>query len=304
MSGPQGERGVAILIAMVILALGASITSAMLWQRSIAVDRAAELRAQTQAYYYDLGAEAWVAQILKRDAGKPDTLGSNWAQQLPPLPVDGGALLGHVEDLEGRFNINDLIDQHGNEDTVAFAALQHLLDALGIDPALANPILDWVDPNDIPRPTDGAETAYYGTLDPPYASANQPLVSPSSLLLVKGITPKIYARLAPYITALPVRTPVNINTAPAPVLAAVVPDLGLSQARDIVESRGKNGFQTVQQFLGMIPGKVVFPLTLHSNFFLLQVTTTIGSTQLTMSTLLYRNQQGMTQSIMRSFGPV
>jgi general secretion pathway protein K len=295
------ERGVALLIALLVLAIAAGIGGAMLWDRSLAVHRSALLGAQTQAYEYDLGAESWVEQILKRDIGKPDTLGSDWAQQLPPLPVQGGALLGHVEDLEARFNLNTLINSQGKEDTAAFAAFQRLFSALNIDPCLANSVLDWVDPNDIPRPDCGAETNYYGTLDPPYGSANAPFVSSTTLLQIKGITPKIYAALAPYVTALPVATPVNINTAPAPVLAAVVPDLSLAEARSLVDSRGTKGFESVDQFKQLVQKDTPFPLTVNSQFFLLQVTTVIGSTQLTLYSVLYRNDQGLTESIARSF---
>lgn len=301
---PARERGVALLIAMIILALGASITSAVIWQRSIAVERTALLQAQAQAYLYDLGAEAWVDQILTRSAGKNDTLDSPWAQQLPPLPIQGGALLGHVEDLQGRFNLNDLVDTQGHEDTVAFAAFQRLLSALGIDPGLADTILDWEDPDDIPRPSNGAETGYYSSLDPPYASANQPFVSPTSLLLIKGITPKIYERLAPYVAALPLSTPINVNTASAPVIAALVPHMSLEKARELVQTRGKKGFENYQQFQSLVPEKVVMPVSLASSFFLLQVTTTIGSTQLTLYSVLYRDKQGMTHSIFRSFAPI
>lgn len=304
LSAPKRERGVALLIALLVLALAAGIGGAMLWDRSLSVHRAALLSAQTQAYEYDLGAESWVEQILQRDAGKPDTLGSDWAKKLPPLPIQGGALLGQVEDLEGRFNLNSLVDSRGKEDTVAFAAFQRLLAALKIDPCLANTILDWVDADDIPRADCGAETNYYGTLDPPYGSANAPFVSTTSLLLIKGITPKIYAALAPYVTALPVATPVNINTASAPVLAAVVPDLSLAEAQNLVQTRGTRGFESVQQFQQLVQQNVVYPLTTSSEFFLLQVTTVIGSTQFTLYSVLYRNEQGATKSIARSFTPI
>lgn len=303
-STPKRERGVALLIAMLVLAVAAGIGGTILWDRSLAVHRSALLSAQTQAYEYDLGAESWVEQILRRDAGKPATLGSDWAQRLPPLPVQGGALVGSVEDLQGRFNLNTLVNSQGKEDTVAFAAFQRLFAALNINPCLANAVLDWEDPNDIPRPDCGAETNYYGTLDPPYGPANAPFVSTTTLLLIKGITPKIYAALAPYVTALPVATPININTAPAPVLAAVVPDLSLAEAQNLVQSRGTRGFESVDQFKQLVQQNVVYPLTIDSQYFLLKVTTVIGSTKFSLYSVLYRDQQGATESIARSFTPI
>lgn len=303
-SRPRRERGVAIIMALLILAVAAGISSTVAWELSTATHRSTVLSAQRQGYEYDLGAESWVEQILKRDAGKADTLGSDWAQQLPPLPIQGGALVGHVEDLEGRFNLNTLVDDRGKENTVAFAAFQRLLAALNIDPCLANTVLDWVDADDIPRADCGAETNYYGTLDPPYGSANAPFVSATTLLQIKGITPKIYAALAPYVTALPVATPVNINTAPAPVLAAVVPDLSLAEAQNLVQTRGTRGFESVDQFKQLVQQNVVYPLAISSRFFLLQVTTVIGSTKFTLYSVLFRNEQGATESIARSFTPI
>jgi len=298
------QRGVALLIAMVILALAASITSAILWDRGLSVHRSALIAAQGQAWQYDLGAEAWVEQILRRSADKNDTLGSPWAQHLPPLPVLGGAIRGGVEDLQGRFNLNNLVGQDGKTDGTAFAALKRLLSLLQIDPNIASAIVDWEDPDDNVTNPGGAESGYYAGLDPAYAPADAPFVSVSSLRLVKGVTPQVYARLAPYVSALPVATSLNINTAPAPVLAAVVPQLTLAKAKVLVEQRGNNGFSSIADFKDAVHRKIDFPLSLKSSYFLLSVTTTIGSTQLSLYSVLYRGEQDQVQAIVRSFTPI
>ncbi|MGH8127982.1 MAG: type II secretion system minor pseudopilin GspK [Gammaproteobacteria bacterium] len=294
------QRGVALLIALVILALGASITSAMLWDRGLAVYRTTLISAQRQAWQYDLGAEAWVEQILRRSAGKNDTLSSPWAQHLPPLPVLGGAIRGGVEDLQGRFNLNNLVATNGKADPAAVAALKRLLALLQIDPSIASAIVDWEDPDDDVTNPGGAESGYYASLDPAYAPTNGPFVSITSLRLVKGITPAIYARLAPYVSALPTATALNINTAPAMVLAAVVPDFSLDKAKTLAAQRGKNGFQSIADFQNQVQRKISFPLTLQSSYFLLTVITTIGSTQLSLYSVLYRNTQDQVQTIARS----
>ncbi|MGH9485505.1 MAG: type II secretion system minor pseudopilin GspK, partial [Terriglobales bacterium] len=289
-----------LLIALVILALGASITSAMLWDRGLAVYRSTLISAQRQAWQYDLGAEAWVEQILRRSADKNDTLSSPWAQHLPPLPVLGGAIRGGVEDLQGRFNLNNLVATNGKADAAAVAALKRLLALLQIDPNIASAIVDWEDPDDDVTDPGGAESGYYASLDPAYAPTNGPFVSITSLRLVKGITPAIYTRLAPYVSALPVATALNINTAPATVLAAVVPDFSLDKARALVAQRGDNGFSSVADFQSRTQRKIAFPLTLQSSYFLLTVTTTIGTTQLSLYSVLYRNTQDQVQTIARS----
>lgn len=295
------QRGVALLIALLILALGASISSAMLWERNLATNRSALLLTQSQAWQYDLGAEAWAQQILRRSFGKNDTLGSTWAKQLPPLPIQGGALTGHIEDLEGRFNLNNLINTDGKLNQEAYASLQRLLQALEIPPQIANAIVDWEDPDDKVRSPGGAESGYYASLDPVYAPADAPFVSVTSLRLVRGVTPAIYARLAPYLCALPVATPVNINTASAPVLAAITPGTTLAQAQQLVKMRGQNGYQSVQAYEQVAQRKLKFPVTLKSSFFLLTVTTSIGNTRLSLYSVIYRNQRGLTRPIERSF---
>ncbi len=305
MNSPGGrERGVAILMAMVILALAAGITSALIWDRSLSVHRSSVISAQRQAWQYDLGAEAWVEQILKRSAGKNDTLDSPWAQQLPPLPVQGGVIVGGVEDLQGRLNLNNLIGDKGKTDPTTLAALKRLLEILRINPDVANAIADWTDADDNITSPGGAESGYYASLDPPYAPANGRFYSITTLRLVKGVTPEIYARLAPYVTALPQPTPININTAPAPVLAAIIPDFTLAQAKELVAERGKNGFQDVGQLKNQVHRKIDYPLALKSTYFLLKVTTTIGSTQLSLYSVIFRNEQGQVESIARSLAPI
>jgi general secretion pathway protein K len=298
------ERGVALLIALLILAFGASLSSAMLWERNLATSRSALLIAQRQAWQYNLGAEAWARQILRRSSNKNDTLNSAWAQKLPPLPIQGGALTGGIQDLEGRFNLNNLIGADGKLDKMAFAALKRLLAALQIPPAIANAIADWEDPDDEMRSPGGAETGYYSSLDPLYAPANAPFASVATLRLVKGITPKIYARLAPFVCALPVPTPINVNTARAPVIAAIVPGISLGRAKELVGQRGKKGYASVAAFQQMARRKIQFPLTLKSSFFLLAVTTHLGDTRLSLYSVIYRDANGYTRPLTRSLTPI
>ncbi len=303
-SGKGKQRGVALLIALLIVALGASLSSAMLWERNLATNRSALLLAQSQAWQYDIGAEAWAEQIIRRSANKNDTLDSPWATKLPPLPIQGGALTGGIQDLEGLLNLNNLIGKNGKVDKVALAALQRLLEALQIPPQIANAIADWEDPDDKVRSPGGAESGYYASLDPLYAPANAPFASVAGLRLVKGITPQIYARLSPFVSALPVATPININTAPAAVIAAIVPGITLARARELVSMRSKDGYGSIAAFQQIARRKIQFPLTLKSSFFLLSVTTSIGNTRLSLYSVIYRDGSGLTRTIERSLTPI
>src|SRR5690606_30501684 len=106
------HRGVALITAMLISALAAMSASDMAWNSSLDLRRTMVLLQRDQAVQVALGAESWVRMILSQDAQdtQTDTLGDIWAQELPPLPIDGGDVFGSIEDLQGRFNINNLVD--------------------------------------------------------------------------------------------------------------------------------------------------------------------------------------------------
>lgn len=298
------QRGVALLIALVILAIGASIMSAMLWNRGMDMYRTELVTTQEQALLYDLGAESWAEQILDRSWGKPDTLGSAWATHLPALPIQGGEIKGHIVDLQGRFNINNIVSEQGTLDGAQFAVLKRLLLELRIPQSLANAIADWLDRNDVPRSPGGAEIGYYASQKPPYAPTNGPITSITTLRLVRGMTPQYFDRLRLYLTALPIEnTSVNINTATAPVLAALAPGLTLGEAKKLVRQRGDQGFASASQFEQSVNQRITVPIGIHSRFFELQARTILGSTHLTLYSLLYRYQHGTTISIGRSFSP-
>jgi general secretion pathway protein K len=296
------QRGVALLTALVVLAIAATLAAAMHWNISLDQRRTAVLVQGDQALQYALGAESWADQILYRDAhpqsgAKHTSLDQDWAAQLPPLPVQGGQIIGHLEDLQGRFNINNLT---GSTAQQAYTQFQQLLTALSLDPGIADAVADWVSPGNIPRPL-GAKDDFYSRLQPPYRTADQPITSISELQMVKGITPDVYAKLQPYIAALPPGTPVNLNTASAPVIQSLsspnkIIDAGT--AMDIVNQRGT----------GPIPSPPPAALTglqntaSDSSYFLLTAGVDIGTTRVTMYSLLYRDSGGFTHAIQRSLG--
>ena len=110
------QRGVAILTAMLVVTLGTIIAVNLMWVSSLDQRRTGAALAADQALLYLQGAEAWVGDILRQDqieSGESDHLGELWATEIAPLPVDGGMITGRIEDLQGRFNINNLITPQG-----------------------------------------------------------------------------------------------------------------------------------------------------------------------------------------------
>lgn len=310
MSAPREQSGVALITVLVILFIAVALSVGMQWRTSLDQRRTATLVQGDQALEYALGAEAWAEQILRRDFQQnpnATTLGQDWAQQLPPLPVEGGQIIGHLEDLQGRFNVNNL----AGDNAASLQQFQRLLTGLNLDPLLANAVSDWVNSGLNPNPLGGAKDDTYSRLQPPYLTADQPMTSISELMLVKGVTPQVYAQLLPYVCALPAQapvggaaagTPVNINTASGPVLMSLDPHITADVATDIIGRRGENGFTSMQQLQQALNG-VALPTTagISSSYFLLTVTAEIGTTHVTLYSLLYRNG-GKTTAVRRTIG--
>ncbi|MGH8283555.1 MAG: type II secretion system minor pseudopilin GspK [Gammaproteobacteria bacterium] len=317
------QRGVALLIALVIMAIAATISTGMIWNRELDLRRTSNIIQGDQAMEYALGAEAWAEQILRRDSQTSPgitNLTQDWAMQLPPLPVQGGSIIGHMEDLQGLFNINNLASSNPAQAIAALAQFQRLLTALNLDPEIANAVSDWVNGGDQPHYPGGAKDQYYSRLQPPYLTAEQPMTSISELLLVKGVTPQVYATLLLYVCALPLQFPgsapgsamtattININTAPAPVIMSLNTGISADVAGAAVQTRAQQPFQSVAQLSQLLGGiqvaqGITAPSPPNSSYFRLIVQVKIGSTQITLYSLLYRNpNDGVTVTIRRTFG--
>ncbi|HEX4301020.1 MAG TPA: type II secretion system minor pseudopilin GspK [Gammaproteobacteria bacterium] len=294
------QRGVALITALVVVAIAAGLAVAIAWQTTLDTRRTANLVQGDQAMEYALGAEAWAEEILARDGRKYQNvtaLGQDWAQQLPPLPVEGGQIQGKIEDLQGRFNINNLSTPQG------LAQFQRLLTALDQDPTLAAAAQQWF--TGTPGGASDATDDYYSRLQPPYLSGGgAPMQSVSELLLVKGITPAVYAEISPYLCALPAgaTATVNINTASGPVLESLNANITPDVASQIIGERGTSGFSDLSRLSALSPPIPTTGFGPTSNYFLLTVVAQIGSTHVTLYSLLYRNGSNEVTALRRTFG--
>ncbi len=306
---PDHQRGVALITAILIVALAALLASGMLGAQNLSIHRSQNLFAQEQAWWYAIGAENWAGKVLERDRkdNQTDHLQEDWATALEFLPVEGGYLSGGVTDQQGLFNLNNL---SGTQQDEAAKQLQRLLQNIeGLDaftaPALAQAIRDWVDPDLEPGFPDGAEDDYYlSQRQLPYRTANRRLTSVTELRLIRDVTPEIYQALLPYVTVLPESTPININTAPAELLAALAPELTLADAERLIAVRENEPFKEVQAFLSqeILAGRQINAslLTVSSAYFQLHVQATVGTTRVNLYSLLLRGQDGRVQTARRS----
>lgn len=306
MSARQAQRGVALITAIIVVAIGTMIAVNLMWQGTLDLRRADAALAADQGLLYVQGAEAWAADILRQDlVDSPDSdhLGELWAVELPPLPVDGGTIVGRLEDLQGRFNLNNLIGADGREKELARRQFERLLFHVEADPALAGAVVDWLDADTELRFPTGGEDVVYSDNDPPYRTANSPITSASELMAITGFDRETYRKVAPYVTVLPRGTKINVNTASDVVLASLSDDIDIGTAASLVEQRGNADFIDINDtFEGLLEADMLQEIDGISEHFLLTATVTLGSNQLTMRSVLQRDRSGITRAVFRSLG--
>jgi general secretion pathway protein K len=290
---------------MMITALAAIVAANLAWDNALDVRRTMMMLNRDQAIQVAMGAESWVATILSQDMADSETdhLGEIWASELPGLPIDGGEVFGAIEDLQGRFNINNLIDQNGKVEEQSLEQFRRLLTSLGLDPRFAGLAGDWLDSDLDAAFPDGAEDGIYTGLIPTYRSANQLLTSTSELAALEGMDKATFDILAPNITALPGRTEINVNTATPAVLLALGEDMSVGDVEGLVAERESDGFADITgTFSSLVAPDVLSTLVESSNYFQLKVVVRIDTVRITLYSVLQRGPRGNVTPILRSFG--
>ncbi|MEC5388145.1 type II secretion system minor pseudopilin GspK [Uliginosibacterium sp. H3] len=302
------QRGAAILMAILTVALVAAVASAIVAEHGAAIEQLEGRSDQAQARWLARGAVDWARNVLQftkvrgqreLQTGNIDTLTGKWGEwaiRVPPTPVDEGELSGEIEEMSSRFNVNKLVNL-GVVDVAQQAIFLRLLVNIGLSEsvadAMSDAVIDWMDADDRPRPK-GAESAWYAeqrqVILPPQAA----LLSINELLAVRGMTPALLERLRPHITALPSDADrINVNIATAEVLAAYIANLSLVQARKIVLDRQQRFFTTVADFTARLPAGNSYNATqldVQSRYFQATGRATWGVASTHMQVLLRRDQ--------------
>lgn len=225
MSGPRRQRGVALLVAILLVALATVIAASLAYHNAMTAQRTIGTFDYDQALLVTEGTEAFAAyalqQTFRSQPGMTDPK-QPWAQPIGPTPVSPGVTLqASLEDLEGRFNLNNLIASDGvTVETQQLAAFRRLLTLLGLQPQWADDWVNWIDKSPTPPIPGAPADSAYAEMNPPYHTPNLPVTSSSELLALPGFGRARFERIAPYVTALPVGTPLNVCTASPYVLDA------------------------------------------------------------------------------------
>lgn len=301
----QRNRGVALITALLVVSIAATAAVSLSAHQQLDIRRTENLIARDQAWLYSKAAENWSKAILARDQEDNDTdsLTDSWAQRLPPLNIPGGVMVGHMEDMQGRFNINNLID--GKKlDPQAVSQFQRLLELLELPKELVQAVADWLDEDIDATAPEGAEDDYYLGLEQAYLSGNRQMVNISELRLVKGFDQQTFQRIAPFLAALPTHTVINVNTAPAEVLASLSAKIGLDLAQELVKQRQEEPYEKIEDFTAHeslkdadldAPG-----LAVSTQYFMLYTDTRIVNSRASLESLIMREQGNKLRVLQRS----
>jgi general secretion pathway protein K len=222
--------------------------------------------------------------------------------------VPGVTLEAWLQDSQGKFNLNNLVNADGSTNTDAVAVFENLLTILGLESKWAPMMADWIDVDTVPNNPDGAEDSVYLSQVPPYRAANMQLTTPSEILALPGFGRDRYLKLEPYITALPQGTLINLCSASSQLLDALGPagTSNFSDTQMVSKNRSTGCWPTKQDF------DVIFSdptarqksdamVTFLSNYFTLTSIVTIGTTQFALYSLLHQEGDLRVRSIQRSF---
>ncbi|MCE9660299.1 MAG: type II secretion system minor pseudopilin GspK [Burkholderiales bacterium] len=308
MSCHPKQRGAALLTAMIIVALVATLASTMVWQQWRAIQVEAAERARTQSAWVLSGALDWARLILREDAktGGTDHLGEPWAVPLAEarlstfLAADkdntedapDAFLSGSITDAQGRYNLTNVVS-NGKVDPIELASLQRLCETVGLSVDVAARISAGLrDASPPPPPDPSASGASAPAAAAESRPANPPLMPRSAGQLTwLGIEAGAVQTLAPYVVILPERTFVNVNTAPREVLVAAIDGLDLATAERIVQSRQRVPIKSradLQAVAPSLPAASLDRIAMGSNFFEVRGRLRLGDVVLEQRSLVQR----------------
>ena len=301
------NSGVAIITAMMIVAIVSLITINLLWENTLNTRKTISNINRDQAIQVAIGVESWVKELLIQDAkiSESDHLGEFWSRQLPNLPIDGGSIKGEIYDLQGNFNINNLVKQNGEIDQNQLKFFERVLSNLNLNPIIANAIIDWIDSDQYTTYPDGAEDDIYMKLNPAYRTANQKMISVSELLAISSINAEIYKVMEPYVTSIPEYSKINVNTASPLILKSLDDGISDIQVKRLIEERRGTGYDEIAvTFKPILDSDNLLNVTNISNYFQLKLLVNIDNISILMYSMIKREPQNSASTVYRSFGTI
>ena len=279
-------------MALMIVVIATTIAVSIIYEEKFTIRKTGHIYRMDRANLYAVGLEDWARIYLREDRqdSTADSLDESWASGIPGLPIEGGYLSGYIEDEQAKFNLNSLIISE-----VALKRFERLCDNLGVEGNFIPALMDWIDEDFDIRYPDGMEENYES-----YRVANREMADISELLLVHNVTPEIYEKLKPHITALPTPTTLNVNT----MSEVIFQSLGSEgEASKFIEERDENPYDSIADFIERLQIPVEEDgLSVDTRFFRAHGQVVQGEQVFKLSSLLYRDDKGNTTVLNRTLG--
>jgi general secretion pathway protein K len=299
-TGRKHQRGVAVVTALLLTTLAITIVASLFWQQQVQVRSIENQRLQLQKQWILRGALDWARVILRANAGKQnDNLDDPWAVPLEETRLDqyvengrtdadasDATLSGNTIDAQGLFNLGNMVKNTPIASEVKM--FEKLLNLLQLPPSLASATV---------KVMMAAQTQ---SVDAPDAPRPLNIRNVEDLLAVPGFTPEILDKLQKFVIVLPNdgatnTTLINVNTAPAEVLAARIDTLTLSDANALVASRKQAYFRSREEFVARLNGKVPSQdekdhLDVKTNYFIVNGHVRLNRAGLSVRALIRRDQ--------------
>jgi general secretion pathway protein K len=264
----KGERGFALVLTLIITAL--LVALCVEFVNEVFVDTSARqgfTDGQQASMLAASGMEAAIKLMKYGQSFHPEYTSQADLEQLAKLlniEDEKGTIQVTAEDECGKLNLNPAWGDNGTPIAPYSNFATRLVKNSGLSTDLLDAVADWRDTNDEPNPA-GGETAYYGTLKPPYTARNGKLSTVEELRLVKGIDAAAFKKLRPNVTVYDVCSKVNINTAPEEVIASLADDMTTVLAKSVVDYRKTQPFKNVSDLKNVtgMSGKIFQELNLY-----------------------------------------
>ncbi|MEZ5486684.1 MAG: type II secretion system minor pseudopilin GspK [Steroidobacteraceae bacterium] len=296
--GRARQGGIALLTAVVLVALATVVATAIAFDTTLAARRGGGAAAYDEAQQLTVAAEAIAAAAISRNRQQANAAihgGQDWAQPFGPLEVmPGHVLAAGMIDLQGRFNLNNLTKADGKINTEAVEVFRRLLENVGLESDWAVPMADWID-EDLQVEPGGAEDGVYTSETPGYRPPNRVITNPTEMLALHDFGLERWSKIAPYVTALPRGTAINLCTAPGELLDALTHQHQWTGSPDALQrNRAGKCFPDQASFDGMFADPAArqklaqaLPVSEISDWFQLRTLATIGTSDFALYSLLH-----------------
>ncbi|WP_369700101.1 type II secretion system minor pseudopilin GspK [Grimontia sp. AD028] len=322
----RSQRGVALLVVLLIMALMTTVAVSMSGRMFVNFNRAESQVRYQQAYWYAQSVESLARFGIEEsfDSNDTVTLSQPWAVRDQVYPLDGGQATGNVYDRQACFNVNGLRSVKPTENGTnpkMVVSFQQLIESQGIDSfeaeTAAAATWEFVDTDTNVQSPLGVEDSEYEARPVPHVAPNSFIADISEWRAINGVTQDMFDKVGSLLCAIPSdKLVVNVNTLTeedAPILSAIFhPNLSEDQAKELINGRNAvDGWQDVASFMAepVLAGieqdereRLQQYLDVRSRYFELDTEITLDSVTLRLRSLLQRDDNGAVTVIRRRFG--